>query len=55
MSAGALASALDCAANTATYHCNHLEKARLVVRERRGQSVWISRTPRGHELVDLMA
>jgi hypothetical protein len=55
MSAGALASALDCAANTATYHCNHLEAARLVVRERRGQSVWISRTSRGHELVDLMA
>ena len=55
MSAGALASALDCAANTATYHCNHLEAARLVIRERRGQSVWISRTPRGHELVDLMA
>lgn len=55
MTAGALARALDCGPTKATYHCKQLESARLIVRERRGQSVWISRTPRGHELIDLMA
>lgn len=45
----------DCGATNATYHCKQLESARLIVRERRGQSVWIWRTARGHELIDLMA
>jgi hypothetical protein len=55
MTAGALASALNCAATTAAYHYKQLESAQLIVRERRGQSVWISRTPRGHELIEVMA
>jgi len=38
-----------------SYHCGQLEAAGLIVRERRGQSVWVSRTARGHELVDLLS
>lgn len=55
MTAGALASELDCTASTTTYHCERLETAGLIRRERRGQRVWITRTPRGDELIDLMA
>ena len=55
MTAGELASALNCAATNVAYHCKQLEAADLIVRERRGQSVWITRTTRGHELIDLMS
>jgi hypothetical protein len=27
----------------------------LILRERHGKSVWVSRTARGHELVDLLS
>jgi hypothetical protein len=40
---------------TASYHCDRLETAGLIVRERRGQSVWITRTARGDELADLLS
>lgn len=50
---GQLAAAAGCGPRMASYHCAELEAAALIVRERRGQSVWVSRTARGHELVDL--
>jgi DNA-binding MarR family transcriptional regulator len=37
-----------------TYHCDRLEAAGLILRERHGQSVWVSRSARGAELVDLL-
>lgn len=52
---GRLAAAVSCAPRMASYHCGRLEAAGLIVRERRGQSVWVSRTARGHELVDLLS
>ncbi|MEP7020179.1 MAG: MarR family winged helix-turn-helix transcriptional regulator [Pseudonocardiales bacterium] len=55
ITAGRLATRLQCAPNTVTYHCTQLESAGLIVRERRGPSVWISRTGRGQELIDVMA
>jgi hypothetical protein len=52
ITAGALAVMIQYAPNTVTYHCDHLERLGLVVRERRGAQVWISRTARGDQLVD---
>ena len=46
---------LQCAPNTVTYHCTQLESAGLIVRERRGPSVWINRTDRGQELLEVFA
>jgi hypothetical protein len=51
---GKLAAEVGCSPRMTTYHCTQLEAAGLIVRERRGQSVWVSRTTRGHELVDLL-
>jgi DNA-binding transcriptional ArsR family regulator len=50
-----LAAAIGCAPTTATYHLQQLTAAGLVIREPRGPHVWISRTPRGAELVDLLS
>jgi DNA-binding transcriptional ArsR family regulator len=55
VSMGRLAAGLECSPRMITYHCGQLEAAGLVVRERRGQSVWVSRTARGHDLVDLLS
>lgn len=55
ITAGRLASRLHCAPNTVTYHCTQLESAGLIVRERRGPSVWISRTHRGEQLLAAFA
>ncbi len=55
ITAGRLASRLQCAPNTVTYHCTQLESAGLIVRERRGPSVWIIRTGRGQELIEVFA
>jgi DNA-binding MarR family transcriptional regulator len=55
ITAGHLASRLHCAPNTVTYHCTQLESAGLIVRERRGPSVWISRTHRGEQLIEAFA
>jgi hypothetical protein len=41
--------------STATYHVHLLADAGLVTCERRGSSVLVSRSARGHELVDLLA
>lgn len=55
LTVGELAAAVHCAPTTATYHLHQLAKAGLVTREQRGSSVLVSRTPRGDELVDLLA
>ena len=55
ISMGKLAAAVGCSPRMTSYHAGQLEAAGLVVRERRGQSVWVSRTVRGHELVELLS
>jgi DNA-binding transcriptional ArsR family regulator len=55
ISMGRLAAGLECSQRMITYHCGQLEAAGLILRERRGQSVWVSRTARGHDLVDLLS
>jgi DNA-binding transcriptional ArsR family regulator len=50
-----LAALLGCALSTASYHCDQLEAAGLVRRQRRAQSVQLSRTLRGIELIDLLS
>jgi DNA-binding transcriptional ArsR family regulator len=50
-----LASHLNCAPSTITYHCDQLVEAGLVRRDRRGAATWISLTQRGVELDELMA
>jgi DNA-binding transcriptional ArsR family regulator len=50
-----LAAAVHCAPNTATYHLHQLAAAGLITREKSGSSVWVSRTTRGDELVDLLS
>jgi DNA-binding transcriptional ArsR family regulator len=50
-----LAAAVHCAPTTATYHLHHLAAADLITREKSGPSVHVSRTARGHELVDLLS
>jgi DNA-binding transcriptional ArsR family regulator len=54
LTVGELAAAVQCAPTTATYHVHLLAAADLVACERRGSSVLVSRTVRGHELVDLL-
>jgi DNA-binding transcriptional ArsR family regulator len=55
LTAGQLAVALQCAPNTATYHCEQLETAGLVIRQRQRQTVEVSRTLRGTQLVELLS
>jgi DNA-binding transcriptional ArsR family regulator len=55
LTVGDVAVAVHCAPTTATYHLHQLAKADLIVREKSGSSVWISRTARGDELVDLLS
>jgi DNA-binding transcriptional ArsR family regulator len=50
-----LAAAVHCAPTTATYHLHQLAAAGLIMREKSGPSVWISRAARGDELVDLLS
>jgi hypothetical protein len=50
-----LAAAVHCAPTTATYHLHQLAAAHLITREKSGPSVRVSRTTRGHELVDLLS
>jgi DNA-binding transcriptional ArsR family regulator len=50
-----LAAAVHCAPTTATYHLHQLAAAGLITRQKSGPSVWISRTARGDELVDLLS
>ena len=55
VSMGQLAAAVGCSPRVTSYHCDHLETIGLILRERRGKSVWVSRTARGHELVDMLS
>jgi len=55
LTVGDVAVAVHCAPTTATYHLHQLAKADLIAREKSGSSVWISRTARGDELVDLLS
>ncbi|HEY2551366.1 MAG TPA: winged helix-turn-helix domain-containing protein [Streptosporangiaceae bacterium] len=55
LTVGQLAAELRCEPCTASYHCDRLENAGLIQRERHGQSVWVTRTARGDELADLLA
>jgi DNA-binding transcriptional ArsR family regulator len=55
LTVGDVAAAVHCAPTTATYHLHQLAKADLIAREKSGSSVWISRTARGDELVDLLS
>lgn len=55
LNAGELAAEIGCAPNTVTYHCDQLEAAGLVRRRRVRQSVEISRTLRGDQLVDVLS
>ena len=50
-----LATAVHCAPTTATYHLHQLAAADLIIREKSGLSVRVSRTARGNELVDLLS
>lgn len=50
-----LAAAIQCAPTTATYHLQQLAIAGLVIRERHGTSVRVSRTTRGDKLIDLLS
>ena len=51
----ALADELHCAPSTATYHCDLLDSAGLIARERRGSSIWVVRTRDGEALLDLLS
>ena len=50
-----LARAVQCAPNTASYHCQQLETAGLVTRRRERRVVRVTRTARGAELLDLLS
>ena len=50
-----LAAAVQCAPTTTTYHLQQLAAAGMITRERRGTSIWVSRTIRGHKLIDLLS
>jgi DNA-binding transcriptional ArsR family regulator len=50
-----LAAAVHCAPTTATYHLHQLAAAGMITREKSGPTVWVSRTARGDELVDLLS
>ena len=52
---GELAAIGGCGASTTTYHCERLEDAALIQRERVGRSVRINRTERADALMDLLA
>jgi DNA-binding transcriptional ArsR family regulator len=51
---GAIADHLAVSPAAATRHCDHLERAGLIVRERRGQTVRVSASTEGEALRDLL-
>lgn len=55
LTVGQLATAVQCAPTTATYHLQQLAAAGMITREQRGTSVRVSRTIRGDELVALLS
>ncbi|NUO96401.1 MAG: winged helix-turn-helix transcriptional regulator [Nonomuraea sp.] len=48
-----LATYMKIAPSGLTYHCDRLRAGRLITRERRGREVWIARTQRAEELLEL--
>jgi hypothetical protein len=50
-----LASTVHCAPSTLTYHCDQLVAAGLLVRERHGRLMCVSRSDRGERLLDVLA
>ncbi|MEV0618714.1 winged helix-turn-helix domain-containing protein [Nonomuraea sp. NPDC050404] len=53
MSMSMLAAGMRIAPSSITYHCDRLRAARLITKERRGREVWVGRTHRADELVEL--
>ncbi|MFD9950218.1 ArsR/SmtB family transcription factor [Nonomuraea sp. NPDC059023] len=51
---GQLAALLNCSPSTASYHCDQLQSADLLSRQRHGRQVHIKITPRGAELLTLL-
>ncbi len=54
MPMGAVADLLDLAPASVTRHCDLLERAGLIERERRGRAVVVARTDEGGELLDVL-
>ncbi|RJQ70292.1 ArsR family transcriptional regulator [Pseudonocardiaceae bacterium YIM PH 21723] len=55
MTMGELATGVQCAPNTASYHCDQLENAGLIERVRVGKRVRVQQTERGMATVDLFS
>ncbi|SEG91573.1 Helix-turn-helix domain-containing protein [Nonomuraea solani] len=53
MTMSMLAADMKIAPSSITYHCDRLRAARLITRERRGREVWVGRTHRAEELLEL--
>lgn len=53
MTMSMLATGMRLAPSGLTYHCDRLWAGRLITRERRGREVWIARTHRAEELLEL--
>jgi DNA-binding transcriptional ArsR family regulator len=53
MTMSMLATDMKIAPSGLTYHCDRLRAGRLITRERRGREVWIARTHRAEELLEL--
>ncbi|MFI7700297.1 ArsR/SmtB family transcription factor [Nonomuraea sp. NPDC049480] len=53
MTMSMLATSMQLAPSGLTYHCDRLRAGRLITRERRGREVWITRTHRAEELLEL--
>ncbi|WP_141703461.1 ArsR/SmtB family transcription factor [Planobispora rosea] len=53
MTMSMLATDMQLAPSGLTYHCDRLRAGQLITRERRGREVWITRTRRAEELLEL--
>ncbi|MDF5756228.1 winged helix-turn-helix domain-containing protein [Spongiactinospora sp. TRM90649] len=53
MTMGTVAALVNITPAGITYHCDRLQDARLISRDRRGREVWIERTSRAQTLLDL--
>ncbi|MEV0385401.1 winged helix-turn-helix domain-containing protein [Nonomuraea sp. NPDC050643] len=53
MTMSMLAADMKIAPSSITYHCDRLRAAHLITRERRGREVWVGRTHRAEELLEM--
>ncbi|MFC5832698.1 ArsR/SmtB family transcription factor [Nonomuraea insulae] len=53
MTMSMLAADMKIAPSSITYHCDRLRAAHLITRERRGREVWVGRTHRADELLEM--